>query len=222
MKVALLFALAACSDLDAQPNYADAVAAAQHRMHERFDSLARAQQALMQGDVDRVHAEATALAALHEPDVLAQWQPHFAAIRERAEILGQAPDPMAAAHAIAEVARRCASCHQATHATLTWADELAPLRRLRLTSVMAGHQYAAARMWEGLIGPSDARWLDGANRLAGAPIAITAESSALGIADDVAKVHLLARRAADVKDRAQLYGDLLATCAHCHAVIRDR
>ncbi len=222
MKVALLFALAACSDLDAQPNYPEAVAAAQQRMHERFGALARAQQALMHGDLDRVHAEATTLGTLDEPDVLAQWKPHVAAIRERAAIVHDAADPMAAGHAIAEVARRCASCHQASHAKLVWAEEPPPADRARLAAVMNSHQYAAARMWEGLIGPSDARWLDGARRLAVAPIAITAESSALGIADDVAKVHVFARRAAEVKDRAQLYGDLLATCAHCHAVIRDR
>lgn len=221
MKVALLLALAACSDLDAQPSYGDAVAAAQQRMHERFSALSRAEQALMFDDLDRVHAEAHSLAVLDEPAVLAQWKPHFAAIRERAEILGAAADPIAAAHALAEVARRCASCHQAANAKLVWPD-LRPPAGTALPAVMASHQWAAARMWEGLIGPSDARWLDGAQRLAAAPIAITAESSVLGIENDVAKVHSLARRAAETKDRAQLYGDLLATCAHCHAVIRDR
>ena len=217
-----MLALAACSDLEAQPNYAESVEAAQHRMHERFSALSRAQQALMFSDLDHVHAEAKTLATLDEPEVLAQWKPHFAAIRERAAILGESADPIAASHAIAEVARRCASCHQGTHAKLTWTDPAPPAPSARLATVMASHQWAAARMWEGLIGPSDARWLDGAKRLADAPIAITAESSVLGIADDVAKVHAFARRAPDAKDRAQLYGDLLATCAHCHAVIRDR
>jgi len=33
MKVALLLAIAACSDIDAQPNYGETVAAAQQRMH---------------------------------------------------------------------------------------------------------------------------------------------------------------------------------------------
>ena len=222
MKVAILLALAACSDLDAQPSYGEAVEAAQHRMHERFSALARAEQALMFSDLDRVHLEAKYLGWLEEPDVLAQWKPHFAAIRERASILAESADPVAAGHAIAEVARRCASCHQASHAKLVWPDARPPAGSAQLATVMASHQWAAARMWEGLIGPSDARWLDGARRLAAAPIAITAESSVLGIENDVAKVHSLARRAVDVKDRAQLYGDLLATCAHCHAVIRDR
>jgi len=89
---------------------------------------------------------------------------------------------------------------------------------------MTSHQWAAARLWEGLIGNSNELWVAGATSLAGANIPITAESGALGIADDAARTKLLAARASklgDRSDRAAIYGDLLATCAHCHAKIRD-
>lgn len=220
---ALLLALAACSDVDAQPTYAEAVQAAQHRMHVRFNALTRAEQAIVTSDLDRVHTEAQQLLALDEPEVLATWQPFFEAIKDAARPLAEAKDPIAAGALIAEVGRRCANCHEATHAKIPLQQLAAPPADQHLATQMMRHQWAAQRMWEGLIAPSADRWREGARMLAAAPLTITAESSALGIADDVAKVRLLARRAlAPGTDRPQLYGELLATCAHCHAVIRDR
>lgn len=79
------------------------------------------------------------------------------------------------------------------------------------------------------VGPSTERWNEGATALAKAKLTITAEGDVpgheLGIADDVARIRLLATRAQKSKttyDRAQIYGDLLATCANCHHTIGDR
>ena len=223
MKVALLLAIAACSDIDAQPNYGETVAAAQQRMHERFKALGRAEQAVVTSDVGRVHAEAQTLMSLEEPDVLAKWKPFFEAVRDAARPLAEAKDPIAAGKLVAEVGRRCANCHEATKARIPLEQLAEPKPDQHLATQMIRHQWAATRMWEGLIAPSQDRWNEGARMLAEAPLTITAESSQLGIENDVAKVRLLARRALDPKtDRPQVYGELLATCAHCHATIRDR
>ena len=223
MRLVLLLALAACSDIDAQPNYAEAIKAAQQRMHERFKALHQAQEGIVASDLERVHADARTLIALEEPDVLAKWKPFFESVRESARPLADVKDPVAASHLVAEVARRCANCHEATHAKLPLEQLAEPKADAHLASQMIHHQWAATRMWEGLIAPSADRWNEGARMLAEAPLTITAESSALGIADDVAKVRLIARRALDPRnDRPTVYGDLLATCAHCHAAIRDR
>lgn len=223
MRVALLVALAACSDLDAQPNYGDLVQAAQQRMHERFKALTRAEQAVVASDLSRVQHEAELLISFDEPDVLAKWKPFFGAVQDAARPLAEAKDPVAAGRLVAEVGRRCANCHEATKAKIPLEQLAQPKPDQRLATQMIRHQWAAQRMWEGVIAPSQDRWNEGARMLADAPLTITAESSALGIENDVAKVHLLARRALDPKtDRPQLYGELLATCAHCHHVIRDR
>ena len=223
MRVALLLAVAACSDLDAQPNYGDAVAAAQQRMHERFKALDRAEQAIVMSDLARVQQEAQLLTLFEEPDVLAKWQPFFESVKDAARPLAHAKDPAAAGKLIAEVGRRCANCHEATKAKIPLEQLAQPKPDQHLATQMLRHQWAAQRMWEGVIAPSTERWNEGAQMLAEAPLTITAESSALGIEDDVAKVRLLARRGLDPKtDRPQLYGELLATCAHCHHVIRDR
>jgi hypothetical protein len=227
MRIAVLLALAACSDVEAQPshapNYADAVAAAQARMHERFKALTRIEQAIVASDLDRVHKEAALLISFDEPDVLARWKPFFEAVKDGARPLAEAGDPAAAAKLVAEVGRRCANCHEATKAKIPLETLAQPKTDEHLATQMMRHQWAAQRMWEGVIAPSTERWNEGARMLTEAPLTITAESSALGIENDVAKVHLLARRALDPKtDRPQLYGELLATCAHCHSVIRDR
>jgi len=97
----------------------------------------------------------------------------------------------------------------------------------RLAIQMLGHQWAAARLWEGLIGPSPTRWSRGARSLSEARIAIVAEGNLppeLGAADDVQRLHLFARRATTamtLDERATAYGDILATCAGCHRTIRD-
>lgn len=90
---------------------------------------------------------------------------------------------------------------------------------------MASHQWAVSRMWEGVIGPSEERWLAGARALPKAPMTYVAESGELGIANDVVTVRMLSRRAEGTKtalQRAELFGQLLGTCVRCHATIRGR
>jgi hypothetical protein len=127
---------------------------------------------------------------------------------------------------MAELGRRCARCHAAINAKVVFPKEEQPAQVKRLATQMFAHEWAAAQMWQGLIGPSDERWKAGATALAKAPLAIVAEGEpALGIGDDIAKVRLFANRAlraGSTDDRVSIYGDLLATCTHCHAAIRDR
>ena len=199
---------------------ADRVAAVHERMHERFTAASAMQQAIGFGDLDRARAEARRLATQDEPGVLPEWRPYLENIRSAAGRVAASSDTVTAAKTMAQLGRACARCHEATDAKIQLARELAPAG-----DTMTSHQWAAARMWEGLIASSDDRWLAGARTLAGARLTLTAEGGELGIADDAARSKLLAARAVKLGDRderATLYGELLATCAHCHASIRDR
>jgi cytochrome c556 len=201
------------------PALAQKVVAARERMHARFAAAKAAEVAIALGDLERAHGEAHRIATQDEPDFLPEWRPYLDEIRATAARIETTPDTMTAAKTMAQLGRECARCHEATDAKIAFARELVP------PTEMASHQWAAARMWEGVIGPSEDRWLAGAHALSGAPLTLTAESGQLGIADDAARVKLLAQRALkpdDRDERANLFGDLLATCAHCHAVIRDR
>jgi hypothetical protein len=92
---------------------------------------------------------------------------------------------------------------------------------------MLRHQWAAEQMWDGLIGPSEARWNDGIAELAEAPLVqdeILANATPTpAIAELAADVHALGdegRKATTWEQRAAIYGRLLGTCAACHAAIR--
>ena len=91
---------------------------------------------------------------------------------------------------------------------------------------MLRHQWAAEQMWDGLIGPSEARWNDGVTELAEAPLgqdeifANATATPAIGkLATDVHALAAEGRKATTWDDRAAVYGRLLASCAACHAAI---
>ena len=84
---------------------------------------------------------------------------------------------------------------------------------------MARHQWAADRLWEGLIAPSDQAWLSAAELLLEAPLALadsqhTDQTRAL--TERVRGLGLEARSAARSGDRARIYAEFLGTCAVCH------
>lgn len=234
LALALTLALASCQveARDTAPvrggSLADAVAAANHRMHQRFTAAQRLELAVVHGDLDGAHADARELTELDEPEALARWQPYFAGIRDAARQIEATPGIVGAARLTATLGRRCARCHEAIGARIAFPVEPTPPGDPKLVLQMVRHQWAAEQMWQGLIGPSDARWRAGARALSQAPLDIVAQavtpSSDLDI-DDVARVRLYARRAETTGGqdaRADLFGTMLGTCAHCHAVLRDR
>jgi cytochrome c553 len=86
---------------------------------------------------------------------------------------------------------------------------------------MDRHAWAADRMWEGLIAPSDAAWHEGVSELATVPSKAPKEQPALApeFVRELREVRALgaeARRAHDASGRAALYARVLTTCAGCH------
>jgi cytochrome c553 len=200
------------------------------RMHARFAATNGVHTAIAYGDLDRARNEARTIAALDEPEILPQWKPYVDNVQAAALEITKSKDSVDAAKRLATLGWRCAQCHEAVPGAKTAFPKVpSPSADPKLAATMAGHQWATARMWEGLVGPSAERWTEGAVVLARAPLTITAEADVpghgLGIADDVARLRLFAARAPKLKlafDRAELYGQLLATCANCHHTIRDR
>ncbi len=224
MRLLIVFVVG-CNVLATPSDLVDKVQAARARMHKRFEASNRMQHAIALGQLDRARAEARLIDDLEEPDARPEWRDHIDRIRAAARKVATAEDTVSAARSSAFLGRQCARCHEAGATRVAFPKLPAEGSAAgSAASQMASHGWAAARMWEGLIGPDDGRWLLGARKLADAKITITAESGSLGIADDASRMKLLARRATEPRsqdERAMLYGDLLATCAHCHFVIRD-
>jgi len=228
--IAIAACLVGCQVSEAGPpdDLAAKVERVRQRMHARFAASRTLEQAIVFGDLERARKEARTIRELVDPDVLPAWQPYLTGVRDAARQVELATSLVAAANTSAELGHRCAKCHEAAAGTLRFAKDPAPEPRGKLAMTMASHQWAASRMWEGLIGPAPERWLEGARALVRAPLAIVAEGDLppeLAVGDDVARLRLLARRAPDARTsdaRAKLYGELLGTCVGCHATIRDR
>ena len=81
-------------------------------------------------------------------------------------------------------------------------------------------------MWEGLIVPSETRWLAGATLLSEEPLHAdaflpdrTISSSYRIISEEVHKLGQLAARTQDRSDRVSVYASFIGTCAACHDAI---
>ncbi|MFN0249469.1 MAG: hypothetical protein ACKV2T_21465 [Kofleriaceae bacterium] len=225
-------ALAGCGGFDAprsDSNIADQTAAIRARMHLRFSATTTARNAIESGDLEQARAAGRMIEALGEPDIMAAWQPYVSNVRRAAGELVTASDLSIAAHKLATIGERCADCHIASHSRVFIGTSTAPGPDQRPSGNMGTHHWAAGRMWDALLANSESTWLAGAETLEAAPLTIVAEGEVpgheLGIADDVARVRLLARRAAKARtnhERAEIFGDLLSTCVNCHLTIRDR
>ena len=211
-----------------RPDLARATVVEQRRMHARFDAATRIEHAIAFSDLERARTEAGYIAALDVSNVSLTWRPYFDSLRDAAQQVESSRSLGEAARLAATLGQRCANCHLAIAARVEFPAERRPSGGNKLAAEMQGHQWAAAQMWWGLIGPSSDHWTAGARALATVPLTTVAQSvtpsSELDV-DDVARVRLYANRAMTLSDpdaRADLLGTLLTTCAHCHAVLRDR
>jgi cytochrome c553 len=122
----------------------------------------------------------------------------------------------------ATVALRCGDCHLASGLGPSF-EVGRPAEATSLRDHMRVHSWASARMWEGLIGGSDLAWRAGARALSGQPL--RAQLYATRVPDEEAasdftgRIHQLGVRAlatSDREERAELLGELWATCSGCH------
>jgi hypothetical protein len=228
--IAAVLMVAACGEAfdsstptDKTGTFAAQVEAAHVRMHVRFEAARRVEDAIAHSDLERARTAARIVDSLDEPEIMPQWMPFVADVRDAARQVVQSGDVVAASSSVAILGARCAACHVAIVAHVTFPNEPRPE-----TTGMVGHQWAAAQMWEGLIGPADDRWLNGAQALTTVPLNMVARAAtptSPDEIDDVARIRLFARRALTAKTldaRADVYGKLLSACADCHAKLRDR
>lgn len=193
-------------------------------MRDHFTSGVLIRDALIAGDLALAKWNATWLAE-HEPDPgIESWSPLMTDLRARARKIVEAPDLATAAAATAGLALECGRCHKANGASPRFVESDPRVAASGPRPHMLEHQWAAERMWEGLIGANETTWNTGVAGLAVAPLGqdeIFANATATQrIAALAAEVHSLGADGGKVQtwsERATVYGHLLATCATCHA-----
>jgi len=190
-------------------------------------------------------ANGSAISARFEHDMLVRFHMHenfglvraidhllvrgkLAEARDLARGLAAAPDEPgmasnattteAALRALTKVGAACATCHAAS-GTLPdlGTPPAAPPDHATVDARMARHRWATDRLWEGVMGLSDDAWTAGLDVLVATPL----PGTELGAARQpfARTLQRDARRARTAKssERAATYGDLLVTCAGCHA-----
>lgn len=197
----------------------------QARMHDRYDAIEALREAIVRGDFDVARAVARGLdrpvGVGHLPEsAYAQRD----VVPERAERVARATDEELPAR-FAELVSGCGECHRAV--SVQWRyDDHPPPPDGELAQHMQRHQWAVERMWQALVVADDARFDEGAEALEDAPLVSddADEENPPGLGAVAESIHVRARDARDAADhaaRVQIYGDVLAGCASCHARIEE-
>lgn len=160
--------------------------------------------------------------------IAANASPRSAALVATARKLEHADDVPTAAVLAGQLAGACGSCHEQHGATPRFSFGEPPADTATIEGQMHRHAWAAARLWEGVTGPAQTSWAAGARALEQTSIDIGATTNAkpsAEVAGLAEQMHAFAVRAPEVSDtlgRAQLYAEVLHTCASCHAIVRPQ
>jgi cytochrome c553 len=194
-------------------------------MLEHFMITAWVRDAIVDGNLERIRTPLRALAAYEYQTVApGGWMQGISQLQAAARVTAEAHNLSAAASGIAGMARVCGDCHRAQGGPTV--QHYRPDKKTPKSDKMEGrmyrHAWAAERLWEGLTAPSDNAWEAGAAALSHAPVAVPKAKPALpaGVAEGLTLVRQLGVRAEGAESseqRAEIYGQLLTTCATCHA-----
>jgi cytochrome c553 len=195
-------------------------------MRKHFAAVSELQRAIARGHLDDAHELAGWLTGHAEP-LQEGWEPYVDELQAAARDVSTAGDLPTAAALAARLGRACSRCHEARDAIVSFSWAPAPDETPMLASQMKRHQWAAARLWEGLVGPADQLWKEGADVLSHTKldVAQAAELNRGDVAALAGRVRELAKRAGTVTDhdeRAKLFGEMLSTCAGCHQLVRPQ
>lgn len=221
----------AAQQADSSPSQAAALTSARApesptlkaRMHDHEVHGAALRDAVARADLEGTRREAKVLAELRiDGGIEPTWRKQLDAMNAAAATIVDAKNLAEASHGLAAVARTCGDCH----ATLGGPGPVVgepPGEGSGVGPRMQRHQWAAARLWEGLAAPSEDAWKAGARVLADAPlepeVLTPGKSPAPAIGVLASSVHEIGRKARVVKatvDRGAVYAELMATCSACH------
>lgn len=206
------------------PVMRDASILASH-MAEHFTAIANLQREIASGRLAEAKQQARWLLE-HEPPAREGWPIFVGDMQNAAREVLTAQDLPTASVLAARLGRTCSRCHEHQRAVVTFAWELPPDDSPVLAAQMKRHQWAAARLWEGLVGPSSEMWNEGASVLSTSRLDAVAAAKGLprgdvaALAGKVRELAVTAIKTDDHDERTALYGQLLSTCAGCHQLVR--
>lgn len=216
------------SDGDEKPAVDDKTENIKLHMSEHFVQITTIRDAVIKGDLEAVN-KATKEFRDHPTykDLPEDWEPYMSSLRGAADIAVTADRISLAASALSSMAYVCGACHKQNDVRVKFAAVALPEPGDDPKKHMLQHQWAADRMWEGLVSPSSELWKSGAEQLAGSALQ-PADMGGLGrnlkqirlLGEQTHKMALEARDAEDLQ-RSRIYGMFVGACAGCHRLIES-
>ncbi len=189
-------------------------------MHENFKLIDQIRTAVVGGELKEAKTRATELGDnLLKSEYPQEWMPHLQRVREVVSATKGANDLASAAIHAARAGSACGRCHAALGADgLPESHQPLELSSLPLAEFMNRHSWAAERLWEGLVGPSDELWKLGSKTLAETAQLATDNMSPemQTLAYSLSEISERSSIVVRVEEREEVYGELLSTCAACH------
>jgi cytochrome c553 len=192
-------------------------------MHENFGLLRAIEKLLVRGKLGDAQAFARAISEAPDEPGFQPFAKRAAEVRERAAALAAAPTVDEGCRREAQLAAACAGCHVDSGVL----PEFNSLPRLpsddaSIPARMARHLWATDRLWEGVVGQSDDAWRAGLDVLAATPPPwAKADRQREQLAGQLQRLAKQARQmqpSDQPRNRARDYGEILGTCAACHAI----
>ncbi len=188
-------------------------------MHENYDLARATERMLLRGKLEEAKSLAAGIATAPDESGDPRWAAHGLRVRDAAAQLSRATTIGEATRRDAALATACAGCHVelgvspefATHST-------APKDVATVDARMLRHQWAAARLWEGIIGAAEEPWRAGLDVLAVAPLGEDQIGPRRDLAKQLQRLAIDARRKKGGADE-RTYGEILGTCAACHIAV---
>lgn len=223
VQLTAVLGLAACVSAEDEASVPSA-SFAEH-MHGHLDQIGAVKAAVIAGDLEAAREPATWLAEHQQPPGMPDaWAPYMNEMRMQAKVAASARDLETVAAAVSEMARSCGDCHQASGFAVAFGfDQRPPEDVQNITTQMQRHLWAADRMWDGLIGPSDKAWRWGTEMLSEVTLTsaqITTEpdeeTQVDGLVQAIREVGNQGSTAPAGEARSAVYGEFLSLCANCH------
>ena len=198
-------------------------------MQEHFVKADNLKDAVIAGQFDLARILAKWMAEHDAPaDLPKTYAPHAERVRAAAQEIVDGEGASAVAHGAATLAAACAKCHAARDKKIEFGADPEPEGGKDLTKAhMARQAWAVTRMWDGVVGGSDALYTSGAKVLSELPllaISLKDGNALTGAAADKMVDQLKtsaekAGQAATPEARAEALGAALSSCANCHAML---
>jgi len=190
-------------------------------MRRHFDDLRAIESMVLAGKLRDARALAFLLTRPPPDPAFTAWTAETARVADAAIALSDARSLGEACRRIPRVWVACAECHQRAQAVAVFGPP-PPLPPSRATpeALLARHHWAVDRLWEAMVGGSAEAWRGALEILADTPPPSTARPDGDHLARQLrerARAQLASPLATSLDQRAVAYGELLVTCAACHA-----